>query len=420
MKDKKLLILGGIALVKDIVLQAQAMGIKAYVTDYLEDSPAKQIADKSFMVSATDVEGISSLIQQENIDGVLTGFVDILLPYYVEICQKNNLPCYATLEQINILSNKDLFKENCRKFNIPVVEEYTLENPLENEAYKDFHYPLLLKPVDNSGGRGITICYSAEEFPDNYAISLSFSKKKKVLIERYMQTKEATIFYYIQNGKPYLTAMGNRHIKYYQKETIPLPVAYSFPAQALTKYEAEIHPRVVQLFEHLNLQDGLLFIQTFVENDNCIFYEIGYRLTGSLEYKIIEKANGFNPLELMIEHAVSGRYSKNLADFSNPHFKQKFCNITFLAKPGIIVEMTPQEEILTLPNVIDIAYAYEKGDEIPSQAKGTLAQVVARTFAYADTTEELRTVMDTIQQNFKVQAIDGTSLLLPTFNVEEL
>ena len=56
------------------------------VTDYLIDS-WKKIADKSFMVSTTDVDAVVDLIKKENIDGVLTGFIDSMLPYYQAICE---------------------------------------------------------------------------------------------------------------------------------------------------------------------------------------------------------------------------------------------------------------------------------------------------------------------------------------------
>ena len=69
---KKLLVLGGTSISKEIVYAAHEMGIEVYVTDYYEDSPAKKIADKSFMVSATDVDAVVDLIKKESIDGVIT------------------------------------------------------------------------------------------------------------------------------------------------------------------------------------------------------------------------------------------------------------------------------------------------------------------------------------------------------------
>lgn len=417
---KTLLILGGVTLSREIIKYAKKLGINVYVTDYLENSPSKKFADKSFMVSTTDVNAISKLVEDENIDGILTGYVDMLLPYYEEVSRKTNRPCYATKEQIAILTDKVKFKELCREFDIPVVEEYSLENPLDEQGYKYLKYPVLLKPVDNSGGRGITICNNPGAFIENFKKTQSFSKSRKVLIERLMKTQEVTIFYVLQNGKIKLTAMGDRHIQHFQDGIIPLPVGYTFPSVYLKEYEKTIHPKVTSMFNHLGMKNGMVFIQSFVENGSCVFYEIGYRLTGSLEYKIIEHACGFNPMEMMIQQAVSGSSNIDIEKLANPNFNCHYCNITFPAYPGTIGSIAGVNEILKMPNVIDMVLSYNEGDEIPKKALGTLAQVVARVFAYAATKQELKSVIDNIHHKFKVASVTGENLLLQSMNTNQI
>jgi len=168
LRGKKLLILGGTLLSCEIIKQAKKQGAFIVVTDYLEDSPGKKIADKSFLISTTDVEAVVDLIRNEKIDGVLTGFIDLLLPYYVEICEKANIPCYATKEQIDITTNKTKFKELCRSFDVPVVEEYDIKYPFTKGDIKHLEYPVLIKPVDNSGARGVFICKNCDELIINF------------------------------------------------------------------------------------------------------------------------------------------------------------------------------------------------------------------------------------------------------------
>lgn len=413
---KKLLILGGIPLSKEVVKYGKQLGLKVYVTDYLENSPAKKVADKSFMTSTTNVEALSELIQNENIDGLITGFVDMLLPFYEKACKINNLPCYLEKHQIDILTDKIKFKKLCRDFAIPVVEEYFLNNITDNEQINTLEFPVLLKPADNSGGRGITICRTLDQFYENYTKTISFSKTKQVLVEKYMQCKEVTIFYYIQNGNAYLTAMGDRHVQYFKDGLIPLPVAYTFPSVHLNEYERNIHPKVADMFHHLKMKDGIVFIQSFVKDGKCIFYEIGYRLTGSLEYKIIDHATGFNPMKMMLEYAITGQSNPSIKYLANPFFKKTYCNITFLANPGVIGSIRGVEQIKEMDQVLDIVLSYGVGDEIPQKALGTLAQVVARVFAYADTKIELISLMDNIHKEFYVLEQSGANMLLPVFD----
>lgn len=423
LKRKKILFLGGPALMCDVVKTAKSMGLETIVTDWypVEKSPAKKIADKYFMISTSDVDGVVKLIKNESIDGVLTGFTDSTLQYYQQICNKAGLPCYLTENQINITTNKLKFKELCKKFGVPVVEEYSINSFPINDQQLKIKYPVIVKPIDNSGGRGISICRNDIELEEGYKKALSFSESKKVLIESYMDCKEATIFYVFHNGEIHLTLMGNRHIKHNQKGVIPLPVAYTFPSKYLPLYQKELNDNVRDMFKFIGMKNGMVFIQTFIEDGRCIFYEMGYRLTGTLEYKIIEKISGINPLSMMILFSLTGNmsYSINNVNFF-PNHSQYACNITFLVKPGKIREINGIEKILSFPEVIDAVPSYKEGDTVPISAIGTLKQVVLRVFACTNTKNELDAVIEKIHNKLEVISENGKNMLLEKFNVKEL
>ena len=167
---KKILILGGTSISRQIVYAAHELNYDVYVTDYLEDSPCKKLAEKSFMISCTDVDNVVRLIKEEKIDGVIMGYADVLMSSYVQICEKAGLPCYANQRAIDITSHKRRFKEYCQEFNIPVVPEYSISDVETGRAI----YPIIVKPVDNSGARGIFICHNKEDFDSCYAESMTF------------------------------------------------------------------------------------------------------------------------------------------------------------------------------------------------------------------------------------------------------
>lgn len=417
---RRLLIIGGIPLAVEIVKHAQKLGIEVCVTDYYMDSPAKKYADFSYLVSTTDVPELVELICRESIDGILTGFSDMLLPFFEEACRMSQRPCYGTDEQFSTLIDKRSFKRLCLQHDIPVVQEYHSKNPMDREFYQNLKYPVLLKPNDNSGGRGIRICYEPSEFPSKYQECLSFSKSQQVLIERYMKNEEATIFYILQDGEIRLTAMGDRHIQHFRDGVIPLPVAYTFPSRYLEEYESNLNAKVIEMFRSLDMKNGMVFIQGFIEDGKCVFYEMGYRITGSLEYKLINHCCGFDPLDMMIEQAVYGRSNVDLDKLVNPRFPRPYCNITFLIMPGTIGKIEGVEAIRSMPNVIDVVLSYKEGDTIPPASLGTLQQVAARVFAFADTEAQLADLMDEVHRRFKVLSDNGASMLLPVFNTDYL
>ena len=423
LKGKRLLILGGSRISCEIVKRAQEMGIYVMVTDWypIEKSPAKQIADEAFLVSTADVDAVVQLIKEKKVDGVFTGFTDSVLPYYARICEKAGLPCYGTEEQFEIMINKRKYKELCRKFGVPTVEEYTIDESFQDEDFDRIKYPVLVKPADNSGARGITICRSKEELKEAYDKAISFSQSKEVLVERYIEGEEVTIFWLFRDGDIYLTALGNRHVKHNQEGVIPLPVAYTFPSIYLDKYQREVVPRVKEMLRSIGIKNGMMFMQCLVENGNCIVYDIGYRLTGSLEYKLLDKVCGYNPLDMMIKFALTGSmYEGDLEALINPDFDQYAANITFLVKPGVIGKIIGVEEIKKVPGVIDAVLAHVEGDEIPESAIGTLKQIVLRAFAVAETKEELAKIISQVHSLFHVYSDRGEDMLLSKFDIEEM
>lgn len=418
---KKLLVLGGTNMSCEIVQKAKELGLYVIVADYDENAPAKIIADKASMVSATDVDAVVNLIKEEEIDGILTGFIELLLPFYQQICEKAKLPCYATKEQIEIATNKIKFKQLCRDFNVPVVEEFQINLPISKINCQNISYPVLIKPIDNTAGRGISICSNIDELTKNFEKSLNYSPSKQVIVERYMPWKEATIFYTAQDGNIFLTAIADRHTQNRQNKSIPLPVAYIFPSEHLEDYIDTLDSKVIKMFKSVGIQNGLIFIQSFVKNGKFVFYEMGFRLTGSLEYHVLSKTNNINILEHLIYFAITGKMCDNPLYNRIVANTYKFGgNITFLLKPGKIGRIDGKSKILELPGVTSCFISYKEGDVIPDRAVGTLLQVIARVLFVTNSKLELINVMNAIHSIFKVYSEDGQNMLLKTLDTNEL
>lgn len=417
LKGKRLLIMGGMRISCEIVRKAQKMGIVTVVADYypIEKSPAKVIADEAIEVSVTDVDAVVEVIKEHKIDGVLVGFNDMLLPYYAQICQKAGLPCYGTKEQFETLIAKDKYKALCRQFGVPSIPEYDIN---------DDHiiFPVLVKPVDSSGSRGITICHNRQELVLAVSIGKLASKTGKVLIERYMDGREVTVFWTFQDGEYYLSALANRHVKHNQgTDVIPLPVGYTFPSVYLPKFRAEVEENCKRLFRHLGLKDGMMFMQCKVEDGTCYVYDIGYRLTGSLEYKVLERVCGYNPLEMMIEFALTGKMGDEcIADKAVPEFKTPAFNVSCLSAPGTIKEISGVDEVKAMPEVEDIVIAHTPGETITEQMKGLLAQITVRVLGSVENKEQLLPVMQMIDNTIHIVGERGEELLLPGIEFSDI
>ena len=415
LKGKKLLIIGGIPAMIEVVKRAQQFGITVYVTDYLEDSPAKKYADKSFMVSATDVEAVAALCRQENIDGIYTGNVDLLLPYYAQICEKTGLPCYGTKEQFDIMLDKGKFKNTCRQYGVPVIEEYETIDGITQ-------YPVLVKPVDSSGSRGISICHNEKELLEGIENAKKFSPQGKYLIERYMQGDEVVLYYYIQDGNPVFAGMCDRYVIKQDDSTAQLPVAYIFPSKHTKEHMNTTDSLIKDMFRKTKMENGVVFLQGFIENGHPVLYEPGYRTNGAREQYIIGSITGVDAVDMLIHFALTGKMCDvDIEKKIDPYLKGKVgCKLSPIIGKGTVGRISGLEDLSKMDEVIATIFNHHEGSEINDKIYGTLQQIAYRSFIVTDDVSSMKEAIDQIQEKVVYYDTNGESMMLEKFDVSLL
>ena len=199
-EGKRLMLIGGVAATCEIVREAHKLGVVVLETDYLPDSPAKKLADKSFMTSCTDVDAVVSLCQQEKVDGVFTGYTDSLLPYVEQICRKLNKPFWGNTDNIDVCIDKMKFKAACQKAGVETIPSIAVTLNDYEDQIRNVKCPVVVKPVDNSGSRGVFKCFDKSHLKEFCEKSFAYSKKKELLIERMMNVNNEFSAYYILSG----------------------------------------------------------------------------------------------------------------------------------------------------------------------------------------------------------------------------
>ena len=417
LKNKKLLIIGGDSFSVDIVKTAQSMGIYTIVTDWYDTkrSPAKLVADEYWNTSIEDYDLLTKQIKEHHVDGILTGFTDSYLLAYQHLCEINNLPSYGTKKQFEILTNKALYKEWCKRFDVPTIQQY-------NASDSNIQFPVIIKPVDGSGSRGLHVCHNQEELQDAIADSKKSSKQGEVIIERYMTGREVTIFWTFVDGKYYLSAIGNRHVKQNQgKNVIPLPVGYTFPSVVIPKYQSEVEKHAEQMFSELGIRNGMRFMQCKVEDGTCYVYDIGYRLTGSMEYKILEVVSGYNPLKMLINFALTGKMTdEDISKKVNPATMTPCYNVSCLCAPGTIAAINGCDILMQEEGVIDSILTHFPGETITEEMRGLLTQITVRVLGSVNNQEELFSTMKHIGETIQIISTNNRQLLLPGIQQEDI
>lgn len=414
---KKLLILGANPETAGFVRKAREMGVYTIVTDYNPDAYAKTYASKSYNIDAADLEALYQMALQEKIDGVMVGVAEALLPTYGMLCERLSFPCYGSMRLFDLLTDKTEFKQACREYQIPVVQEFTVsEQPTENEIAA-IPLPVVVKPVDNRSSRGISVCRTKEELYKGIQKALEYSKKKRLIIEKYMTGEEVVIYYIIQDGEPSLVGMCDRYTNKEQLGVAQLPTAYIFPSVHLGRYAAHTDCLVKSMLKGVGVKNGTLFIQSFIEDGEVRFYESGYRLNGAQEHYIVNANSGIDAKELMVNFALTGRMSdERIARKADPYFKKWSCKLSPLVRTGQIQTFSGLSEIEKIPEVISINPSYNETDTVASA--GTLKQIVCRFYIVAETKARLVEIIDFIEKNLVVLDNDGKNMALTPFNAQ--
>lgn len=420
LNEKKLLILGANPETAGTVIKANALGVKTYVTDYTPNAYAKRYANVPLNIDATDVDSLEKVICDEKIDGVLCGVAEALMPTYARICSDLKLPCYGDEKLFKLFVDKANFKNTCREYNVPVVEEFCLEK-YDREALETVKLPVVVKPVDACSSKGISVCRNIEELQSGINKALSFSKSKRLLIEKYMTGEEVIVYYAFQDGEPSLIAMCDRYTNREQEGVAQLPTSYIFPSKHLNKYIEEVDPKVKEMFASLGVKNGFMFIQSFIDEDGGVrFYEPGYRLNGAQEHYLVDATTGIDAKTCLINLALTGKEADYIiSDKADPKMHGYVaCKLSPLVKCGVIKEIQGLSEIEKLKGVVSINPSYDDGDEVSGY--GTLRQIICRFFIVAENPSELKSIIEEIYRKFEVIGEDGESMLMTRFGTHVL
>lgn len=415
---KKLLILGGISHMIDVVETAKRMGIYTIVCDYSPESPAKQIADASYDVSTIDIDALYQIAIKEQVNGVFAGFEDLNTWNALRLCQRLGLPFYASEEQLLLTSNKRNFKQFCRSMDVPVVPEYKLENKDDINRFIPDDFPLIVKPVDSYGSRGITVVHNIAELSDAYDKAKSFSKTKAFIVEKFFYGAGVEFYYTVINGVPYLSAMTDRYVIDQGYGVPPLPTATIFPAKDMDIIYDKYDDKIKNMIKQMGIKNGLLLFQAVKDADNIYIYEMAFRLTGEKHYQIVEREIGTDLLKFMIKLSLGEDVSDTQLPLYNKSCLPKpACNLAVLVGKGRIDSITGLCEILSCPEIIDYIQTLYNGDFVDKI--GNYGQIVFRFNMIADTQQKLIEILEKIEEKIKVYSFDGKDMVVSHFLSDE-
>lgn len=409
LKGKRLLILAGAPVHCKVVEAAKAMGVTTIVTDYLENSPAKKIADESWMLNITDVDGIVTKCKQEKIDGVLNFCIDPAQRPYVEICEKLGLPCYGNAKQVHIMTDKPTFKKFCVDNGLDVIPTYTIEDVVSDNV----EYPVFIKPTDSRGFRGQAVCNSKEDTLLAVENAARESDNGGVVIEKFMQGKQDfSMTYLVIDGVPYLTRTCDRYVGKLEDGLNKQCVGCVGPSKFSDFYIEKVHNKAIGFIKALGIKNGPIFMQGFVDGDVIRFYDPGLRFPGGEYERLLNEITGINIMSALVEFALTGHITLPDGIENSPWRLNGYHTIQLpiTARCGTIGEISGVEEIRNDSRVTSSFKRYERGETVP--ATGDVRQRVCEVALVIEPNASVRDAVAWVQSQIKVLDQNNQSMLV--------
>ncbi len=420
-EGKKLLILGGNPETVPLVEIANEMGILTIVSSARHTDAAKKVAWKSYDVDGMDVPGLIALAKEEKVDGVLVGVADILVPSYCKVCDALSLPCYATQKIVDVFAFKDVFKATCERYGVHGIPEFYLDASMKQEDIDKIEYPVMVKPVDNGGGVGMTVVYDEAELRPAVEKALECSKQKRFIVEKYMLCDDMGMYYTFKDGYCSASCIYDRYTTDEQPGLSRVCLGGTYPSKHLNEYFERMHDNAVRLFNDIGIRNGVLMLSGFYENGEFYVYDTGFRLQGEAPHLLMKAIHGFDQREMLIRFALTGSEGDiDLRETDNTYLRGKWAStLWILLKEGKIAKIEGLEETASDEHVVANIQRLHVGDEVVPAWIGTEKQVLTRLYIVCDSKEALADKLKYYMDTIKVYDGNGDSMLLKGFDVDK-
>ena len=420
-EGKKLLILGGNPETTPLVEIANNMGVKTIVTSGRSTDAAKKAAWKAYDVDGMDVDGLIALAKEEQVDGVLVGVADILVPSYCKVCEALDLPCYATQRIVDVFAFKDEFKATCEKYGVHGIPEFKLDTEMKREDLDKIKYPVMIKPVDNGGGVGMTVAYNEDELREGVKKALDASYKKRFIVEKYMQCDDMGMYYTFKDGYCSASCIYDRYTTDEQKGMSRVCLGGTYPSKHLDDYFVNMHDNALRMFSEIGIKNGVLMLSGFYENGDFYVYDTGFRLQGEAPHLLMKAIHGFDQREMLIRFALTGSEGDvDLKTDDDTRLRGKWAStLWFLLKEGTIEKIEGFESIYEDTRIVANIQRLHEGDEVLKEWIGNEKQVLTRLYIVCDSKQELADCLKEYQAKVKAYDKHGKNMLLKGFDVDK-
>ena len=380
---------------------AREAGYHCITLDNRPDNPGHALAHKTYDISITERERITQICEEESIDGLISYASDVGAPTVAYVGNALGLVSNP-LDAVLTLTQKNRFRAFLSEhgFRCPGFRSVESARALE-EFVEETDAPVIVKPVDSSGSKGVTKVTSDDQIASAFGEAQRYSICGNVIAEEFVQRSGYQIAGdgLLVDGKLVFRSWANEHFEKLANGLVP--IGESFPVVLDEAQLTRAHEEVQSIFDKLGMRHGAINFDFMLSDQGELFIlELGPRNGGNLIPEVIKLIDGVDLIAATVEQALG-----NLEDLPVPSERPGGYYASYILHAWEKGRFEGVRQFDSLAGkVIQETVTVKAGDEVDMfhNAAFGIGSMILR----FDSQEEMLTMMDNMENHL---AVDVTS-----------
>lgn len=407
MKKKIMILAGGndqCALIEELRNYFNG-NVDIILVDMSDNVKAIAYSDKFLKISTMDKTAVLFAASEEKINYIFTACGDQPLSTMAYVSEQLGLPTYLSEKDVRDLTNKRFMKDKMVQNDIPTAKHIYIDKKWDG-VLVDFKYPLVVKPVDSNGSKGVKKVFDPSELDSSLKEAFRYSLSGEVLIEEFKSGEELSVDLYVEDTTAILLSItASKKIKENVDSFTIVQSYYPAPINYNEERILQIAQKVVNAWQ---LRNTPLLVQMIVNNDDYNVIEFSARMGGGQKYHLIQVLSGVNIMDVYVRMLMGEKPHVNpQKQWNNAIMSYVYC------KPGELISIKGFDEMKD-SGTIHSYFTYRTPPSIIEKSD-TSSDRVAGFLVVGNSEEEVKNKLSYANAHLAVLDSDGNDIMRHDF-----
>jgi biotin carboxylase len=363
MKKKTLMVVAAGPFQVPGIRRAQSLGYRVIANDANPDAPGLKLADQGYHLDLQDIAGCIDVARKNSIVGVLTVAADAAVPTVSAVAAALDLPG-VSLEAAQTAVDKSRMRECFDRCGVPSPKWRQCASLAEAEAAaRELDWPVVVKPADNAGSRGVSLVRLAAELAESYKKAHEQSRRGSVMVEEFMPGVEISCELFVYRGEVFVLGLSD---KIRTSPPCLLDTTVLFPSE----HSKDIQERACEVasmaIRATAIDMATVHMELMVTNGEVKVVELAARGAGFRVFTdIVPWVTGIDTVEQLIRLSVGEQ-----PDFSVTQSRAAVLRFPEV-KPGVVTSVSGVESARALPGIFEASINVKPGDIVRPLTSGS-------------------------------------------------